>query len=1344
MRKEEKAVIAAVIVVAAAMAGINGARAAAPSFLNLPTNFTLYEDQLFTYYVLAEDPEQQYPLNFSTTTDSAQRFPRFSITNYNQTAGLINFTPLNEDVGNGTDNKVQIVVADSVNDATLQTVLFEVINTNDPPNITDYRPSSLNPSITENDSVGFTFNYSASDDDLLLSPPQDNLTNAYYYDGSLITQNVTWTYLPGFCDAGYHNITLLVTDIANATDRVEWNVSVENNNRMPEFNKTIQNQTWQEDTNLSDAITLTEHFFDIDAIECTGSNKDTLTFTATGNSSIKIVINQTTGNVSFQPAKDFFGTETVYFIVSDGYNTTQSNPVTLTVTNVNDPPVIIPIGPQTAYEYATLAIKVNATDADNDALTFSDNSTLFTINTDGLINYTAAEGDAGAYVINISVTDGTESDSFLFNLTVVDNKPPRINNYSTQYLTENIAYQLIVEATDENNDTITFASNSSVFSISQYNSTAGIIQLTPTNDDVGNYSVLITATDEHGASNTTTLYFVVEDVNNPPVLDAIGSLDARVNNTLSKTITASDADNDYIYFGTNTTLFSLSQINSTAASFSFTPNASQIGNYSILFWANDTKLQDNETVLLVVKLNSPPVIENISNQTATEDSEFLLTITVLDADNDDIAFESNSTLFSITKINRSSARINFTPEWYDVGNYSIRINVSDGYKGFDSETFNLEVVPRNDPPQFSPPLQNMTAFENELFTAYIWGSDEEGDALNFSTNSSFFNLTQINASLAMINFTPKHGDIGNHSILFNVSDGQSTTTAVIVFRVRPTNNPPQILNYSPQSLNFTMRENDTMPFSVNATDLESDPISYYWYVDGVLNTTTGNFSYYPGFLGAGNRTVKVVLSDGFLNSSMQWNITVLNVNRAPLFGIRRHSTYSDFAAGTLNRTNATANGVVLAKNGTAYYANGVFVSKTMDVADDVYRNLTSLTWTAYEPSGTNVSFYVRTSDDSSSWSSWYALNESGEPFPGKDSQYVQYKAVLNTTNQNITPRIEKVELNFVISNLTMNEKDTRIWVDLDDYFTELDSDDNLTFNYTTNANILVSIEDGTHLVEIRSDHPDVAVIRFSAYDGNATTYSNNVTVTFLDVQEQTASGGGGGGGGGGSSSSITITKTKVINRTSNETQFLDLQIITPGLVTIYENETMEAPITLKNNENKTLENITLFAETELDSINMSFSEDYIALLLPREERNVTLSITSYKTYGSYEIQLIAKVRKPRYTDTATLYINSLEKGAENRTQLNTKIAFTQDLLEEHPECLELNELLSEAKKAVAEGKYQEAQQLIDEAVEGCKYIISASQGYLEIPLEKQGMLNTILNWFRDLYLSLKRLIQSFL
>ena len=153
-------------------------------------------------------------------------------------------------------------------------------------------------------------------------------------DGAVASVNSSnFTYSPSFCDFGLHNISLNVSDVNGSYRTVNWTLNVTNTNRPPQFNASLQlpNITWQEDNSLIDNITLSVFFSDNDALECNSSNADTITYSVSGNSSIAVVINQTTGNVSFYPTGNWSGNETVVFTASDSYASSDSNYIVLNV-----------------------------------------------------------------------------------------------------------------------------------------------------------------------------------------------------------------------------------------------------------------------------------------------------------------------------------------------------------------------------------------------------------------------------------------------------------------------------------------------------------------------------------------------------------------------------------------------------------------------------------------------------------------------------------------------------------------------------------------------------------------------------------------------------------------------------------------------------------------------------------------------------------------------------------------------------------------------------------------------------------------------------------------------------
>ncbi|MBN1156295.1 hypothetical protein JXA85_01645 [Candidatus Woesearchaeota archaeon] len=1331
----------ALVLISAALSA-SFVQSADPVFTDLPNNFTLYEDQLFTYYVEATDSDGEYPLNFSD--DSESILPVFYMHNYNDTSALINFTAVNND--SAVSYTITIIVKDAgtpIEGAT-RFVTFNITNTNDAPNITQYAPSNLTPAMYENDTIGFTFDYNASDDDLV-HPNIDNLSNVYYKNSVNISINTTWLFVASYCEAGYHNITLVVSDLYNASDYVVWNVSVLNSNRIPVHNKTFENQTWPEDTNLVNILDLDEYFYDLDNMECTGQNNDSITYAAYGNSSIRIVINESTHNVSFIPTGNFTGAEVIYFEIFDGYNRTLGNNITLNVTPVNDVPVIQQIPDQTAYEYAPFSYQVNATDVDTyDSLYYYDNTSLFNISASGLISFSLSGGSAGNHTINITVGDGTLNASVLMNIEITNNNPPSIYPVENQTIYENSAFSVDVTAFDLQNHSINFSDDTAMFDIAALNATAGRIQFTPDNADVGNHTVTITATDEKGAPNTTIIYFTILDINNPPVLTSIGERTARINNTFTLLITATDADDDPLNFSSNSTLFNITYVDSATGMINFTPTDSQFGNYSINITVSDGIANDSEVINFFVIINSPPVMDSISNQSVTEDSAFVLTINSFDSDGDNLTYDTNSTLFTLTSVNSTAARINFTPDYTLVGNYTITVNVSDGYiNGFDTAEFNLSIRFRNDPPYFTPPLTNWTAYDGTLFTKYVSAYDEENDTLSFGTNSSLFNFTVVNYSSVMVNFTPSLADRGNHTIIINVTDGTNVNTTTIVFFITSINNPPNITGYYPTSLSFSIYENSTQGMNISATD--SDTLSYYWLVDGTVNGTTYNYTYSPDFSSAGTHNITAIASDGTTNSSLTWNVTVLNLNRPIIFGLREHKSYSDFISGTFNSTNLTLDGrIVLSRNGSAYITSGTYLSPVIDFQGENYLNVSLIEWSGTNTTGSNttVLFQLRTAASQAGLGAWGA-NHSGQSFVPNVTphRYLQYKMILETNNSTTTPDISNVKVHYTIGNLSYIEDSYLLWVDLDNFFYDLDTGDNLTYNYSTSVDISVTINNETNVVTLYSENPNTVTLTFSAYDGYNTTYSNNVTILFQASPAHTETAASSGGGGG--SSVVTIMETKVINQT-NLTKRVTIELISPGIVTLYKNETMEIPIRLVNNYEADLNKINLSILTNL-SMNYSFKNNPLAKLEPGEEFETVLYINAGNNiYGLQEITVKAEAEQPEFADTAKIFINSLEKGLENVSQINTKITFTEDLFRENPECLELNEILTEAKKALQTNQFSKAQQLIDDALEGCKYIISQKDAYLELPESRANFFDKLTNSLASAFDSVKIFMLRFI
>ena len=91
------------------------------------------------------------------------------------------------------------------------------------------------------------------------------------------------------------------------------------------------------------------------------------------------------------------------------------------------------------------------------------------------------------------------------------------------------------------------------------------------------------------------------------------------------------------------------------------------------------------------------------------------------------------------------------------------------------------------------------------------------------------------------------------------------------------NEAPSIISYAPLIQNPNMDENSSLKFNHTSIDLDNDTLSYFWYLDNILNTTTQNFIYYPNFTDSGDHNLTLIVSDSINSAYKYWNVTVKNI-----------------------------------------------------------------------------------------------------------------------------------------------------------------------------------------------------------------------------------------------------------------------------------------------------------------------------------------------------------------------------------------------------------------------------------------------------------------------------------
>ncbi len=303
----------------------------------------------------------------------------------------------------------------------------------------------------------------------------------------------------------------------------------------------------------------------------------------------------------------------------------------------------------------------------------------------------------------------------------IDNNPLIIPIASqTAYIGTPFAYD--VNTTVANDLNVTFYDDTPLFTI---NYQTGMIAFTPQEGDENDYYINISVISSCGRlSDVKSMRLSVKFENRAPILDPIPDQAMNQNDLFTYDVNATDADNDTLFFGDNTTMF---QINSNNGLIYFVPQQADVGNQSVLIWVMDGRGGIDWQIVNfeITDVNDAPVLATIGAQTAIINETYVYDVNATDADVkpewNNLSFYDDAAFFNI---NPSTGLIQFFVNGSYNGTYSLNITVSDGYLS-DEETISFSVIAVNHAP-------NITSWYPENATLEI----SEGE-------SSYFNITKF-------------------------------------------------------------------------------------------------------------------------------------------------------------------------------------------------------------------------------------------------------------------------------------------------------------------------------------------------------------------------------------------------------------------------------------------------------------------------------------------------------------------------------------------------------------------------------------------------------------------------
>jgi hypothetical protein len=155
-------------------------------------------------------------------------------------------------------------------------------------------------------------------------------------------------------------------------------------------------------------------------------------------------------------------------------------------------------------------------------------------------------------MVTYTVTDregASASIEVLWKIVNVNDDPVITTEVPTQLVTlEEMAFTHVLEAYDEDGDTLVWSDDSDLFDIDP---STGTISFTPAQEDVGAHSVTVTVDDGNGATASITFGLVVENVNDAPLISSVSPLDGatfKEGEAVTFSVEATDPDGDRLSY----------------------------------------------------------------------------------------------------------------------------------------------------------------------------------------------------------------------------------------------------------------------------------------------------------------------------------------------------------------------------------------------------------------------------------------------------------------------------------------------------------------------------------------------------------------------------------------------------------------------------------------------------------------------------------------------------------------------------------------------------------------------------------------------------------------------------
>jgi VCBS repeat-containing protein len=633
----------------------------------------------------------------------------------------------------------------------------------------------------------------------------------------------------------------------------------------------------------------------------------------TGTSHGSLTLNAN-GSFSYTPNSGYTGADSFTFKASDGFDTSNSSTVSITV-SASQPPVANNdsyTGNENTVlsENAANGVLANDTDPSGKTLTAILQSQpahgSLTLNSDGSFTYTPNNNFVGSDSFTYRASDGTlTSNVATVSLTInrVNQAPVAVNDsYSVvagHALSINAIIGVLANDADPDGDSLTAVLVATTAHGTLSLNTSGSFTYTPNSGFSGTDTFSYQASDGSLLSNTATVTVTVAPNTSPAAVN--DSYTASENNALSENAAAGVLANDSDPDGDSLTAVLASQpthgsltFNSNG-SFTYTPQSGFAGADSFNYRASDGVVTSNLATVSITVIATGPIANNdsysiVQNQTLTKNA----TAGVLANDTD----PNNQMLMAMLVSGPSNGSLTlnmdgsfiYTPTSTFVGTDSFTYQASDGANMSNVATVTLTVTPNLPPVAVNDSYttnENVAITKNAASGVLANDSDLDGDALAAAlVNGPSHGALALNPD-GSFTYTPTANFFGTDSFTYKASDGLlQSNAATVTLTVTQVNQPPIAVNdhYISTGESITVSSPGVLS---NDTDPQNDPLTAVLVSTtshGVLSlSANGSFTYTPsaGYQGRDSFTYKA--SNGaFQSNTATVSLTVTSPANLPI------------------------------------------------------------------------------------------------------------------------------------------------------------------------------------------------------------------------------------------------------------------------------------------------------------------------------------------------------------------------------------------------------------------------------------------------------------------------------